>query len=433
MNIVTNQLSLLLAPQVAVKTATSLMLGELISATVLKRNSTNTITIQIKDKIIDAKMQNDIPVKTGDKLQLRVESLHTPLQLKLIRPISDNPKQIQEQLFRENLPKQTKLNQFISTIKPPYSESTERLPIIVKKQLKQMLEQFPKPQQLQTASALKQAILNSGLFFEAKVFQQIKSLTQKPIQKFIAEQTQIVNNNNHSSTNSKLDAKHFLEKDLKAELLNLNKLVQQQTKTDVSQTKSIKPENKLAPIIKHFPAIKNTTQQSTKLTSQVNTQATNPTQIMDVETLTKHVEAAIARIETNQARAINTELNPSHHFFVELPIKDKDELDMLTLDINEESSKELSDADSNWTVKVKIEFGDKGHLYANVSLYNGDIQLSVWSENETIDHLIDSQLGKLNTSLERQGLSVKRCQHINQTPSRSEAPIQSSNLISISL
>ncbi|MCZ6804593.1 MAG: flagellar hook-length control protein FliK [Proteobacteria bacterium] len=96
---------------------------------------------------------------------------------------------------------------------------------------------------------------------------------------------------------------------------------------------------------------------------------------------------------------------------------------MLKLDIQAERDLKSDNEDERlWTVNININFENIGSVFARLSILDKEISATLWSENETLNNLIDSNLPLLGKIVCMKGSPVEQ-----------ENPLLANNLINISV
>lgn len=152
----------------------SWQVGQLLKALVLNVDSKGSPTLEINGRQVTAQSQAGLPLRAGQMLQLEVvQDGDTPL-LKVLNPPS-NPQETMSRGVRESLPQQQPLNEVLNNLQR-LAESTKG---DVGQQLRalsrQLFEQLPRLQQLQSGPGVKQAVEDSGNFLEAKLQNLLKN------------------------------------------------------------------------------------------------------------------------------------------------------------------------------------------------------------------------------------------------------------------
>lgn len=406
------------------------LVGKLLNASVVERRPGNTLLLKVQDQLIEARSQQPVALKPGEKLTLKVMDNGNPAILKVVQQNPPSSFQLQQQLLRETLPRQAgleKMNAVLKQVQVKAQGVVAALPAPVKKQLQKLIDTLPTPKSLNTGQGVKSALTDSGLFLEAKLLSQAKpqppaaALARAPIQ-----QVPVLPGT-----------------DLKANLLQLARVIKQaQPATQVATTSaSVSPQvahalvSEVAGVTKKYSTTGAAAVTTTQTAAHNRQSAPVPLVIkqVDVEQLGKHVEAALARIETNQARAIVTDGQPLTGWSFEIPVKDQDELDLVKLDLEQrKNNDENEETQGNWTVNLRIEFESGGNLSARVSMFVSEMNVALWSHENNIDELIATNLNRLDERLHNKGLQLKQVQHIQLLEEKS-GPQQETNLINIML
>ncbi|MEQ8289203.1 MAG: flagellar hook-length control protein FliK [Gammaproteobacteria bacterium] len=406
------------------------LVGKLLNASVVERRPGNTLLLKVQDQLIEARSQQPVALKPGEKLTLKVMDNGNPAILKVVQQNPPSSFQLQQQLLRETLPRQAgleKMNAVLKQVQVKAQGVVAALPAPVKKQLQKLIDTLPTPKSLNTGQGVKSALTDSGLFLEAKLLSQAKpqppaaTLARAPIQ-----QVPVLPGT-----------------DLKANLLQLARVIKQaQPATQVATTSaSVSPQvahalvSEVAGVTKKYSTTGAAAVTTTQTAAHNRQSAPVPLVIkqVDVEQLGKQVEAALARIETNQARAIVTDGQPLTGWSFEIPVKDQDELDLVKLDLEQrKNNDENEETQGNWTVNLRIEFESGGNLSARVSMFVSEMNVALWSHENNIDELIATNLNRLDERLHNKGLQLKQVQHIQLLEEKS-GPQQETNLINIML
>lgn len=129
---------------------------------------------------------------------------------------------------------------------------------------------------------------------------------------------------------------------------------------------------------------------------------------LDIESISKQLESSIARVETNQAKAVVTADNPVPNWSIEIPVKDNKNIDLLQLQIQPDADTSNNDIDQqSWTVNLNIDFGEIGSLSARVSLYGDEVSASLWSPQDELSSLISKHLSRLEQRMQNCGLTTR--------------------------
>ena len=393
-------------------------LGQVLNATVTSRKSADTLILQINNQAIQAKTNSNKPIDVGAQLKLVVEQQGSPAVLRVLQ--HESPKLIQEtkqQLLRENIPKQAsmeKLTNSLSQLTNNTHSIIKGLPRPIAQQIKKLIEQLPTQINIKNESGLKTAVKNSGIFLESKLLAEVMN-KQKPIN--LTQTT----THKHSPD---------IAKDLKTNLVQLSELI---TKYKQEIQKPVPQLIKPAQVISLFEGAKNLNT-NTKLEVRNTIALIDLDTKVDIETISKQLESSIARIEVNQSKAVVTHDNQLPAWSIEVPVKDKHNIDLLELDIqHDRNSKPDSEKEKVWSVNLKINFQNKGAVSARLSILDKEVSASLWSEEQTLNDLIDNNLSLLRRRIEKCGLSLGKIVCLAGNPSIKDEHLSANNLINISV
>lgn len=422
MDILPTLLSTSFTTKTALTILPQLLLGQTVNATVTARQPNNTLILQINNQQIEAKTNTDKPINIGEQLKLFVEKKGDPTVLRVIQQnVPEAVIENRQQLLRENLPKQQsmeKLTQLISQITNNTKNVVKALPVPIEKQMQKLIENLPTKSNLKNETQLKTVIKNSGIFLETKLISEVfnKKTLNKP-------------ESNKSSITLVQTNQNPITKDLKANLLQLAASI-----TKYKQS-SMMPENPVFKASPEFFPSKTSRPVTTKATVENTVRYIDISSKIDLETVSKQIESSIARIEVNQSKAIVTNDNPIANWSVEIPVKDKQDIDLLKLDIQTDKDPDNENNENQvWTVNLRINFENIGAVSARLSLYDKEISATLWSEDESINNLINNYLPSLEKQISRCGLLLGKIECLETAPPElTEQNTSANELINISV
>jgi Flagellar hook-length control protein FliK len=406
------------------------LLGQILNATVVSKKSADTFILQIGNQQVEAKADQNRPLNVGDQLKLSVEKQDNPVVLRVLQQRS-SPKEILEvkqQLLRESVPKQagmekltTVLNQVSSNVK----EAIKALPLPIEQQFKKLIEHLPAKNNLNNETGLKTAIKNSGIFLEAKLLTEASNKKPELLLKTPGQTTKQSSAQAPGQTSVQTQPQ-AITKDLKTNLLQLAHVISKYKQSTQTQENLFAKSAQITP--ESAPAKEASA--NTKNTNRVVDLALKA----DVETIGKQVESSIARIEVNQSKAVVTHDNQAPFWSIEMPVKDKQDIDLLKLNIHADKD---SNSDSNevqvWSTSLTINFENIGSISAKLSIIDKEVNATLWSESETLNDLINNNLSVLNKQIEKCGLSTGKIICLDEAPVEKEIPHTSKNLINITI
>ncbi len=391
-----------------------LLKGHTLNATITARTN-DSITLKINNQIVETRSQKPLALNVGQQINLKVERQSNPTILKIIdSPVQSQLVASQKQLTRESLPRQQGLETLIKTLNQQLTgKNLAVLPQPLQRSIQQIINQLPSPAVLIKPDSLAKAVQQSGLFLEARLKKQSHENT-RPIPSLIVE-------HNKASTTS----------DLKAQLLKISTIIKQ---TQNLPAQSIETAN-AKPSEKHNLAQLNTVKQQSP-------QKTDNARLIDIgnessiERIGKQVEASLARVELNQARSIPVD-NSLSTWLIETPIKDRQDIDLLQLDIEQQSHQHHDANENSWTVDLNIEMESVGTLSARINMYEEDMNITLWSDQGSLKQLLENNISKLDTKLKQKGLIIDNIYIAKQTndeyPERPPLTPNDSNLINVSI
>jgi len=399
------------------QTLSQLFLGQILNATITARKSTDSVTLQIQNQQIEAKINPDRAINVGTQLKLVVEKQGDPIILRVLQ--QDSTKNIHEtkqQLLRESMPKQAsmeKLTAVLNKVSSNISETIKTLPTPIEQQLKKMIEHLPTKTNLSNEAGLKTAIKNSGMFLESK-------LLTEALRKNVDPSTKT----NGKNTNQ--DPTQSIIKDLKSNLLQLSDVITKYKSEAENRNNSIFKQMQITPTV---DTAKNLTTKTENTAKPADLALKNNT-----ETIAKQIETSIARIEVNQSKAIVTHENQTPIWSIETPVKDKQNIDLLKLNIqHDKDAKSKKPNERLWTTNLTINFDNLGSIFAKLSIIDKEVNATLWSENEMLNSLINDNLFLFNRQIERCGLSTGKIICLDEAPSVQKNPFSGNNLINISI
>lgn len=395
--------------------------GQLLKATLVQQLSQNTFILSIGKQQVTASFKHGDQVSNlanqqrlplGAEVALRVVKTGSQPIMQFVEPsMAQRQAALSAEGLRQALPKQEPLQQFFGRL--PLALQTQnaeaRLPPAIQQAVQQLQNQIVSRQAIQHPEQLKRAIQESGAFLETHL--------------------------QHATTSS--NSGDVAARDLKAQLLRLASLLQQQAANTLSpQTSRTDPNSPpvqypIKPIHAQTGQAQNGQAQSAQTTSQqtplsdslrseqraVLTEARlsgeakaalqNQTaqhlaraMSLDLPTLQRHVESALARIQFNQLQSLGALEHSPHGVLLELPVKDQQQIDVFQFHIDDQAEHgEQSDNNKLWSVMLSFEMEGLGNMHARLILGGEQIRASVWAESADTYTLVENHLDALRDRL----------------------------------
>jgi flagellar hook-length control protein FliK len=139
----------------------------------------------------------------------------------------------------------------------------------------------------------------------------------------------------------------------------------------------------------------------------VTAQEINPTTKLLLD-LFKHLDGAVARIQTNQLSSLPTEDTTRQVWQFELPIRQSNGLDLFHFRISREAVKKGGSVSFMWNLTLHMNLPSLGPMRVRLSLMGEKISTTIWSESTHTTSLVRQHLERLRAGLESTGLAVSK-------------------------
>ena len=154
--------------------------------------------------------------------------------------------------------------------------------------------------------------------------------------------------------------------------------------------------------------------------------------------LLREVESATARIQFNQlSMARESDLpNNVNVWLFDLPVKDKQQLEMLQLRLEQHSPDLTVGEEAIWQVQLNLETQNLGPMQARISLHKQDIKVVILAEREESANVLSQYLDELNQRLQKLDISISHlsCRQGAISPLTTDIqPSQGEHLLDISV
>ncbi|WP_330110280.1 flagellar hook-length control protein FliK [Methylophaga thalassica] len=434
--------------------ATLLKAGQVIAADVVKMLAQNRLLVApkfITDGSVTqpqanqlAQLNNALPklmeidvsginqlFKTGDKLA--VEVLKTlPLSIKIMPDAATREQRVMN-YQRELLPLLQNLIAKPASMNLS-SDTTQSLPEPVRQALTGLIQNLVDKSSLQQPEKLQQTINNSGVFFE----NQLKQTTAE---------TNLQQNLKGNLLRLADVLRAQLQSPLLPKLLDNPELIKQlpiEVQTAIRQVLSTPQDMRPLPA-QILPALANRGQTPTQLlfsllsglTTASNTDKTAPPvttssppvttapvvnvaanaqqavtraiEFQMMRDLLQDVESVTAKIQFNQLSMVqDNDLNTNANVWLfDLPVKEKQQLEMLQMRIDQQYTAKDKDKDSAiWQVQLNLETQNLGPMQARITLHALDVSVVLLAERQQSATLLTTYLEHLDGRLNDIGLNV---------------------------
>jgi len=366
--------------------------GQLLQAIVLEPSSskTGTTTLQIQDILVKA--QTTLPLMEGQRIQLQVVQAGTQPVLKLITPATEMD--VLAQALRVALPKSGSLAPLmagLASLLQTAPKQSADVPPRIADMARQILAQLPTTEQVATADGLKQALRDSGVFFESKLVPQ--GLPGGPA--ILTDLKGLL-----------LRLVHELRGELPAPNQPSN------TRSPVLDNPASKPNTPYAqPQVSTDPKemMQRLVDGQRTINPGVNPPAAATPAMVALQDLAGKTDAALARIQTNQIQTLTSENTARPMWAMDIPIREHGQTDVFSLKIQHDE-KEHGDKPElhRWSVWLDFDLEALGPARAVVNVYDRQVSVGLWAERGETVTLFNSFLTALHGDLTGAGLSVGR-------------------------
>lgn len=351
--------------------------GQILAATVLEVVAEGKAMLQIGTQRVSAEMRG--AVVAGEKLDLKVTQLGArPVLTRLPAPQAGTPQpEARQSVLRSTLPRQAPMPPLLANLVAVARDAVAAariLPPAAAVQIKEVVAALRTPQELSLPQGLKQAIADAGIFLESRLA------------------TGAADN-----ATPRGGPATDLGRDFKAALMRLAETLAAHVEPEPPPANAEPDGRAPPPPMRHTPPAA-----QPPASPSLTTISGRPA----VEELAGQVSAALARVELHQLNSMPAPDQPTAVWLFELPVRDRDTVDVLQLRIEEEHRKRKGESGPYWAVTLAADLEGIGPLYARVSLNGRQVHTTLWAERADTLALIRAHDGWLRAQLEQAGLEV---------------------------
>lgn len=374
-------------------------------------------------------------LKPGQNLTLEMIKTGTTPEFKIIVTASQISEAKVAEFVKQFLPRHEPaplfLNQLIKEL--PKLMNNAGVPETLKQLAAKIIQNLPAKEQLITRQGLKQAIVNSGLFFEAKLppaMAQAQLINQLPqlienesvpqsLQRIAAEILQNLTQKQPATNNPGVEQRLAqAHPELTAPGINpaddgidspttsklpmtapTNTLVVPPDTTGKSALQDAGANDFKANLLKLIHALK---QEINPKGEQSNSQ----TDIDLLKNLQHKTENTVAKVVLDQLMSLPKEDSPKQVWVIDLPFIDRQQAKTVKIEIQQDKHNQQQTDDNNWSVNITVTPPELGTIYCAVSFQNALINTFFKSQNTKTTELIKRHLDYLKNQLEASGLTT---------------------------
>ena len=394
--------------------------GQILAATVVANPRPGQAELRIGNLQVRAQTALEFP--PGQQLRLEVASLKEQPVLKLLGLLQANPL---TGALRDALPRQQPLAPFLTALARIAAGAQPQLPPAVARFAREVFERLPDAASVATASGLRQALRDSGLFLETKLAHgpPPTGSPKSPVpsaetsRDFKANLLRLVNVLRENSANSAPATRHAVppagSSSSAPSAATVPPLLAPGTlNAALSRTPSATPPELGAPLQRGQPPLPPLTaaglprEQDISLTSRE---------------LHRQAEAALARVQLNQLSSLPQERQAGTEWLIELPVRREQDTDIWNLRISRDADQGgdhgQADAGGGWSVMLAFDLPGIGPLQTRVNLRGEQISAQFFSRTPGTLALVQGHLPLLQARLRQAGLRVDDLScHAGQIP-----------------
>ena len=263
-----------------------------------------------------------------------------------------------------------------------------QLPPKVEQAITSLIKQLPSNDKLTQPEGLKQAVNNSGIFFEGKLLTSSGSGTDKAA----------------------------LSGDLKTILFRVASLIR-------NTLQSLPPLPSSPPAAPHAKGTVPQAPQGRQAAAQTQAVARQLEAQSLLQLLGKQSESALARIQTNQLNSLQAQQQGGDTVLnLEIPLFNGRNSEVLELKIRRESRRQREEAEAIWSVTLKLDNEDHGTIRAVVTLIGKKVSTTFWCEQSETQQLFAQRMEELRQRINEQGLELGRTQAFTGVPPEPDGP-----------
>jgi len=414
------------AQHISLTTQAGLKAGQQLAVEIVKVLSDNRLLVQVVQEQQRSQpklptQQFDIDVskitqrhQVGERLQMNIASV-TPLSIQL-QPVQAASREqrianaIAQLMPNQSSPAQLKL---LSTL-----SQNVNLPEPVRAELQQLIKQTMSHAEVTQPGRLKQAVESSGVLLESKLAKHAAGVTQD----FKANLAGVLRAVETAVAQLKASGAAVTTE------AALNKLPAQVLTALAASGRT--PEQLLNVLLSHYRAPLLSPNQAGGLTAITNqeqaltlaqmltkpltlmSQATSAARVdmnmMELMSLFKEVEGVHQKLQLNQLMMLKEPESSTitASWLFDIPIKDKQNLDLIQMQIDQHKHQQFDEEDDVWSVKLCLDTQNLGPVQATVTLNNEDVKVIIRAEKDESAQLLTDHLPLLEQALAKVGATV---------------------------
>ncbi len=347
--------------------------GQILQGTAMSGTVDGKLNLQIGVTRLIA--QTQLSVRPGQALTLQVISTDKTPELRVLLPAT--LESLKAAALKSLLPRQQPLVQtFKALAQVIQAPARDNIPTPVREQALNLLNRLPSPSDPGFKTQLQRALSDSGLMTEAKLLRGLS-----------------------------------LSSDLKLQITQLMQRIVQ-----------LLPENRLLQA--------NLDPKLLLMQQNAPKESLPDSGIKLLIGLLKHLDGAVARIQTQQLASLPHEESARQVWQFELPVRNGDEVDLFHFRIGrEDGGGTAENEEAVWSLTLHMELAELGPMRVQLRLKGELLSTLIWAERSHTHSLIQKRLHELRSAYEQRGLTVDRLEaHVGMAQRREEIPLDGSLL-----
>jgi hypothetical protein len=313
------------------------------------------------------------------------------------------------------------------------------IPAPVSQIVKHIINKAITPDEITNLKSFKQALLNSGAFSERQLVSQSSHLNDDfkiNITKLMETLTTLISISSKTDTKALSSLLNRLPAQVTTALLTSGRSPQQLLSVLLSSSAAT-PQETVPPStnLDAKQAMSLAQQLGMSLNKQVQTN------LVLLQTLLKETEQVHRKIQLNQIGMLKEpELSQTQQtsWLVDLPIKEKNQLDLVQLKIEQERRKQskAEEQDDIWNVELRLDTQNLGPVMANVKLNHSIVTIELCAQRQESAQLLADNLPLLHHELKKLDISIQSLEcRCGAVPERSlaEVTVMTSSILDISV
>jgi hypothetical protein len=433
-------LNLKAGQQIAVEVVKILAEKRLLVQTSTPNNGSSQIKPTVQQFDVDI-TQLSKSYKLGDKLTMDIVNTNPlSIQLRAEQPLS------REQLIIDRL--RQMLPQSLSPAgldKVLTAVNKQQLPTPVQVAVQQLVANTLDKSAVTEANALKQALSTSGVFTENKLLKMPNAINQDfkinvtRVLNILEEVITQVQTQSDGKPINKLPAQVLSallsQGKSPAQLLNVLLSGKNPVPNSVAQTvlSAITNQEQATALIQLLTKSLSHQQQA-----MVTASRQSPLQLSELMALFKEVDSVHKKLQFNQLSMLKEPeaSNVAASWLFDLPIKDKHNVDLVQVQIDQQK-KQAEHDDESWQVQLCLDTQNLGAVQASVTLHGEDVKVVIRAERAESAQLLEENLPLLNATLAKLNVSISHmscvCDEVKHHFANNHGPAESTSLVDISV